>query len=213
MAVGERSSEDERERDPAATFDAVVDHLDGWEPDRATARGLREHLDGALNRGVETVWEREIVECDPGSTGPEVTVNGDIAVTFVETVGPNTVPELRRSLSSLAERYNFVVVYWHDPDPDGRGYRRSVEQSTSARRLDADGLAFVTPTLGTGERRSTGVGLPVAPSTGLAAVVVAAAVPAAWWLVVQTSGLAQFLLAGVGGLFVATLALGAFLGR
>jgi hypothetical protein len=209
MAVGERSAD----TGPAATFEAVVDHLDAWRPDRATARTLRAYLDTRLNDGVETVWEREIVECDPGSTGADVTVNGEIAVTFVETVGPNTVPELRRSLSSLAERYNFLVVYWHDPDPDGRGYRRSVEQSTSARRLGTDGLAFVTAPVDETARPTTGGGLPVATSTGLAVVVVAVAVPLSGWVVVRTSGVAQLLLAGVGGLFLATLALGAFLGR
>ena len=138
-----------------ATFDAVVDGVAAWQPDETATRGLCEYLDRRLNEGVENIWEREVVEREPGSSGAEVVVNGEIAVVFAEAVGPTTVSELRQSLSALARRYSYLVVYWRDPERADRGYRWSVERSISARRVGTRGLTFVTPP----DESSSGEGL------------------------------------------------------
>lgn len=193
---------------PFATFEAVADHVDTWRPERATGRGLREYLNARLNEGVENVWERDVVEGEPGSSRVEVVVNGEIAVAFAEPVGPSTVPELRRSLSALADRYNYLVVYWRDPNEEHRGYRRSVERSTSARRLGTRGLRFVTPPA---EAAASGDSFPSPPWSVVAVgLVLFCAVPASLWLVVQTTGFARLLLLSAAGLFTGTLMFGAF---
>ena len=186
-----------------ATFDAVVDGVEAWQPDETAARWLREYLDRRLNDGVETVWEREIVEREPGSSEAEVVVNGEIAVVFAETVGPTTVSELRQSLSALARRYSYLVVYWRNPDRGGRGYRWSVERSISARRIGTRGLVFVTPpeeSVSTDRRPGA---LPWSTVAGGATLL--CVVSASLWLVTRTTGLVQVLSAGVAGLFVWTL--------
>lgn len=196
---------------PLETFEAVAGGVDAWRPERATGWGLQEHLDSLLNEGAEDVWERDIVEREPGSSHAEVVVNGEIVVTFAEAVGPSTVPDLRRSLSTLADRYNYIIVYWRDPDEEHRGYRRSVERSTSARRVGTRGLRFVTPPVESG---ADGDSLPL-PSLSMVAagLVLFGAIPALLWLVAQTSGLARLLLLGVAGLFTGTLLFGSFVGR
>ncbi len=186
-----------------ATFDAVVDGVEAWQPDETAARRLREYLDRRLNDGVETVWEREIVEREPGSSEAEVVVNGEIAVVFAETVGPTTVSELRQSLSALARRYSYLVVYWRNPDRGGRGYRWSVERSISARRIGTRGLVFVTPPEESVSTDRNPGALPWSTVAGGATLL--CVVSASLWLVTRTTGLVQVLSAGVAGLFVWTL--------
>ncbi|ESS06048.1 MAG: hypothetical protein A07HB70_01595 [uncultured archaeon A07HB70] len=194
-----------------ATFDAVVDGVAAWQPDEAATRGLCEHLDRRLNEGVENVWEREVVEREPGSSEAEVVVNGEIAVVFAEAVGPATVSRLRRSLSALARRYSYLVVYWRDPEREDRGYRWSVERSISARRVGTRGLTFVAPP---DEAPSVAEGSRMLSwSTVAAGATLLCAVSASLWLVVGTTGLVQALAAGAAGLFVWTLLVGPFVAR
>lgn len=194
-----------------ATFDAVVDGVAAWQPDETATRGLCEYLDRRLNEGVENIWEREVVEREPGSSDAEVVVNGEIAVVFAETVGPTTVSELRQSLSALARRYSYLVVYWQDPDEEDRGYRWSVERSISAGRVGTRGLTFVTPPdeSPSGESDSRTLSW----STVVGGVTLLCAVSASLWIVVQTTGLVRILAAGAAGLFVWTLLVGPFVAR
>lgn len=194
-----------------ATFDAVVDGVAAWQPDETATRGLCEYLDRRLNEGVENIWEREVVEREPGSSEAEVVVNGEIAVVFAEAVGPTTVSELRQSLSALARRYSYLVVYWRDPERADRGYRWSVERSISARRVGARGLTFVTPPdESSSEERDSRV---LSWSTVAGGATLLCAVSASLWLVVRTTGFVQVLAAGAAGLFVWTLLVGPFVAR
>lgn len=194
-----------------ATFDAVVDGVAAWQPDETATRGLCEYLDRRLNEGVENIWEREVVEREPGSSEAEVVVNGEIAVVLGDTVGPTTVSELRQSLSALARRYSYLVVYWRDPEREDRGYRWSVERSISARHVGASGLRFVAPP---DESPSEEGGVRMLPwSTVAGGVTLLCAVSASLWIVVQTTGLVQILAASTAGLFVWTLLVGPFVVR
>lgn len=206
---------DREAADPAATFDAVVAHLDAWEPgegsNRTAAQRLQSFLDRRLNAGSDSVWDRDVVERRRGSAAADITVNGEIGVTLVDEVRPKTVADVRVALSLLAEQYNFVAVYWLDATPETADYRRSVERGASAGRLGVDGLRFVAADAGP----STAVGEVGVPGPRVRDVVAVGSLAAlgaglVGYTIAQTGGLGRLLLVGTVVLFVGTLALGTF---
>lgn len=199
--------------DPGPTFDAVLDHLEAWESAESavdTVETLRRYLDHRLNSQAASLWDRDIVERQRGSSIGDLVVNGEIGVKVVGSVGPSTAKQVRLTLDLLAQRYNFVVVLWLDAASAEADYRRSIERASSAERLGIDGLAFVTHSSPDSEERVVvetggllsefGLGLAVA---GLGA----AGAGAVLWTLGRLSGLGLVFLVVVASLFVGTIAL------
>ena len=203
--------------DPGGTFLAVVAALGAWEPAGSgtgtASRRVRSFLEARLNDGTDSPWERDVVERRRGSAAADLAVNGEIGVTLVDDVGPATAADLRVALPLLAERYNFVVVYWLDASAAAADYRRSVERGASADRLGVDDLRFVTAPEPTATAAPVEPFAPARELRGVAAValLLALGVGAVGWSLLATTGFGRALLAGVAGLFAGTLALATFL--
>lgn len=199
--------------DPRETFEAVVGHLRAWEPgaagNRRAPQRLQAFLEARLNAGADTVWERDVVERQRGSVAADLAVNGEIGVKLVEEVGPSRASEVGVAVDLLGDRYNYVAVYWLDATPATADSRRSVERSVSAARVGVDGLAFVTAPGATAGTVETG-GRPGLRGPVVATAAAVGAVSLAWGAIVSTPGLGRALLLGTAGLFLGTLAVGAF---
>jgi hypothetical protein len=208
---------DETGESRAETFSNVVSGLSEWDPDEggshAETRRVRAFLEATLNEDSESPWERDIVERRRGSAAADLSVNGEIGVALVDDVGPSTAADLRVALPLLAERYNFIVVYWLDASSAGADYRRSVERGVSTDRLDVTGLRFVTARR---PGRTAATDDPLAPVAELRGLVTATlllvfGIAVVGWALHATTGLGRTFLAGVAGLFVGTLALATFI--
>jgi hypothetical protein len=199
---------------PAKTFTTVIEELRAWEPagrrSIAASERVRGYLDNRLNDPDESPWERDVVERRRGSTAADLSVNGEIGVMLVSRVGPVAAGELRVAIQLLAERYNYVVVYWLDGSPAGVDGRRSVKRSVSAARLDLDELEFVAAPspAPTADRSLVGATFVAAGSIRRAVpalIVSALAGVVLGWAAVATAGLGRAFLVGVAGLFAGTL--------
>lgn len=206
--------------DPDETFAAVVDLLESWDSPGAhnttVARHLRGHLDGELNDDDSPVWDRDIVERRRGSSSADLVVNGEVGIKLVGRTGSVNHSELTVVIQLLAERHNYLVIYWVDPSPAGADYRRSVERGVSAGQLGLKQLEFVgrpSGRLGADEPDWSVVGLAgVARPLFVGALFVLGTGIAAW-LFTHFSGLGRLFLFGTAGVLVLSVALGVFVVR
>jgi hypothetical protein len=221
LDAGQDAGDDDDERldtDSEAKFEEVVEHLRAWTPEgtssRAAPQRLQLYLEEQLNGDASSVWDQDIVERRRGSAEANLVINGEIGVKLVRSIGPTTVKSVRVTLGLLAERYNYVGIYWLDATSDTVDYRRSVERRASTTGLGLHGLAFVTDRRPAVRLDATQWAAPSLSSfrAGIGAAVFAAAgAGAIWWFLTHTSGFGQLLLVLVGGVFLGTLALGGFL--
>jgi hypothetical protein len=135
--------------DPESKFRDVTALLDDWSPDPddrgiEVSRGVREMLDGELNGGASSRWDRDIVERRRGALAADVTVNGEIAVAILGTARMAAVSSIRSRLALLGDRYNYLVVYWRDTADDDGDARRVIERRATARSLGVDEVSFVS---------------------------------------------------------------------
>lgn len=210
--------------DPESKFRDVTALLDDWSPDPddrgiEVSRGVREMLDGELNGGASSRWDRDIVERRRGALAADVTVNGEIAVAILGTARMAAVSSIRSRLALLGDRYNYLVVYWRDAVTEDGDARRLIERRATARSLGVEDVSFVGPEP-PGAAAGEGTGWPPSPATALVALVVpvgllfAATGAARGFAVVgRFPPLARAFLAGVGLLFLLVLAFAALLVR
>lgn len=205
--------------DPDAKFTTVVSCLEEWqhggENQFAAPQRLRQYLDARLNADSESPWERDVVERRRGSQAADVVVNGEIGVKLVQSVRPSMVTDLRVALDLLGDQYNYVAVYWVEATASTADRRRTIERKTAASRFGLREVAFVTAERdtgttveGTGERLTLDLRV-VAAAAALAMLSVGLVARGA----AEVGGLGVVLLAGAGGLFLGTFALGVFLAR
>ncbi|WP_159899116.1 hypothetical protein [Salinirussus salinus] len=204
--------------DPDATFAAVVDLLESWDSPRThnttAARHLRDHLDRGLNDDDSPVWTRDIVERRRGSSSADLIINGEIGVKLVGRAGSADHSDLTVVLRLLAERHNYLAIYWLDTSPAETDHRRNVERGTSTTQLGLKQLEFVRgPSAGSGPTEVgwsrvglAGVGRPL--FVGLLSVLGAGI---ATWLFVRSSGLSRAFLFVTAGVFLLSVVLGVFL--
>lgn len=202
---------------PDATFAAVVDHLESWDLPRGhnttAARHLRGHLDSELNDDDSAVWDRDIVERRRGSSSADLVINGEIGVKLVGRTGSVDHSDLTVVIRLLAERHNYLAIYWLDTSPAGTDYRRNVERGTSAAQLDLKQLQFVgRPSSGPGpnEPGRLAAGLAGAGRPLFIGALSILGVGVAAWLFTHLSGLSRLFLFGIAGVFVLSMVLGAF---
>lgn len=201
--------------EPDATFVAVLDHLESWEPvsmSTATKAGhLRSHLERGLNDDDTSVWERDIVERRQGSMAADLVVNGEIGIKLVAKTGSAGHRDLISILRLLSERYNYLAIYWLDPSPAGTDSRRNLERRASAHRSELEALRFVERSRGGSDpagRDGSTVDI-LRPAGVLLAggtFVVGSGIVA--WLLTRAGGFTQLFLLTVAGLFALSLVFG-----
>ncbi len=203
--------------DPDATFVAVLDLVQSWEPvpvSTATKVGhLCSYLEQGLNDDDSPVWERDIVEKRRGSMAADLVVNGEIGLKLVGKTRSAGGDDLSVTLRLLSERYNYLVVYWLDASPAGADYRRNLERRISAHRSDVKALRFVERPCGESDPNDPGastVGSPHPVGLLLAGSLAVVGSGLVTWLFTLTGGLARLFLSAVAGVFVLSLALGVF---
>jgi len=183
---------------PDATFAAVVDLRRSWDTpaghNTTAVRHLRGYVDAGLNGGDSAVWDQDIVERRRGSSSADLVVNGEIGVKLVGRTGSADPGDLTVVIRLLAERHNYLVIYWLDTSPAGTDYRRNVERGTSAAKLDLKRLEFVgrpSAESGSGEGRSLRVSLAGVKRPLFVGILSALGTGIVTWLFTQFSGLSR----------------------
>jgi hypothetical protein len=135
--------------DPEETFASVVDGTRRWLADArpknegSLGRSLAHHVQGSLNRSVDSRWDRHVVDRRSGRSSADVEVDGVIGVQLFSSLHQSSVAAILKGLRVISRRYShLLLVGYRLPRGDGDRWRM-LKRSISASAVGTERVAVV----------------------------------------------------------------------
>jgi hypothetical protein len=131
--------------DPGETFESVVTGTRRWLADSEPKNegSLGRHLGRSLNRGVDSPWDRHVVDRRSGRSSADVEVDGVISVQLFSSLHQSSVAAIVKGLRVISRRYShLLLVGYRLPRGDGDRWRM-LKRSISASAVGTDHVAVV----------------------------------------------------------------------
>ena len=130
------------------TYRSTVAAVTEWRPAPVycgpLAGQLARHLDVALNVGIASRWDRNVVEPGYGPADCDVVVNGAIGVLLVRQLTEGGAQQFDRLVERHARRFQYVVVGLIDMPTTERTRWHYRQHKWTAERLGLLGIEYVS---------------------------------------------------------------------